>query len=499
MKKIIAIGLSVVCLNVYAQNQDDIFRYSQSGLVGSARTLGLGGAWGAAGADLGAASINPAGLGLYRRNELMGAISITSNLSKTDFNGNLMSDSRTRFNIPNVGFVFNFTDQNMGKQQTKGVVGGSFAFGINRLNDFTSRVNYGGLVNNATVGDYLASQANGNDSSFFFSKEYDNELYAQAWRVRLIDNDNGGSNYSSIQSLRNDTAYTMTQSQFSQTRGRVNEWYLSGGLNVGNFLYLGGSFVIHDVRLFSESQFRETMKTTSVVNNPYKSTYITQDFETRGAGVGAKFGLILRPFDFIRIGAAYHTPVRLNLTDYYENQLSMTYTDGNVYTEPSEKEEAMYKYQIVTPQKIHANTAIIVGKIMVIAADYERVDYSKGRLQAVDALTDFANANNLNKSKYGVGQNVKLGMEVNAGYTRIRAGYGLIGNPFADKSLNSSDFQKHVLSLGFGWIYDNEFFFDIAVNDRIGKDFLTPFEGNPIVAENMSHKLNFVVSAGHRF
>ena len=97
MKKIIAIGLSVVCLQLSAQNQDDIFRYSQQGLIGSARTLGLGGAWGAAGADMGAASVNPAGLGLYRRNELMGAMSITSNLSKTDYNGNLMSDSRTRW------------------------------------------------------------------------------------------------------------------------------------------------------------------------------------------------------------------------------------------------------------------------------------------------------------------------------------------------------------------------------------------------------------------
>jgi hypothetical protein len=348
MKKIIAIGLSVVCLQLSAQNQDDIFRYSQQGLIGSARTLGLGGAWGAAGADMGAASVNPAGLGLYRRNELMGAMSITSNLSKTDYNGNLMSDSRTRYNIPNFGMVFNFTDQYMGKQKNKGIVGGTFALGMNRINDFTSRVSYGGTVNNSTVGDYLARQAKGSDSSFFFSNDYDNELFAQAWRVRLIDNDNGGSNYSSIQKLRNDTAYTMKQSQYTQTRGRVNEWYAGGGLNVGNFLYLGASFVVHDVRFYSESQYRETMGNSSVANNPYKSTFITQDFETRGVGVGGKFGVIIRPIDLIRIGASYHTPVRLSLTDHYENQLSMTYTDGNTYTEPYSKVKAMYKYEIVT-------------------------------------------------------------------------------------------------------------------------------------------------------
>ncbi|MDZ4666523.1 MAG: hypothetical protein SGJ00_01450 [bacterium] len=499
MKKIIAICLSVVCLNVSAQNQDDIFRYSQQGIVGSARSLGLSGAWGALGADLGAASINPAGLGLYRRNEMMGAMSITSSINRSDFNGNLMSDSRTRFNIPNFGVVYNFTDQYMGSQKKDGIVGGSFAFGLNRLNDYTSRVQYGGNVANSTVGDYLAKQANGSDSSNFFSSGLDNELYAQAWRVRLIDNNNGSAKYASIQSLRNDTNYSMRQAQYTQTRGRTNEWYAGGGMNVANVLYLGGSMVIQDVRYYSESQYRETMLTSSVANNPYRSSYITQNFETRGVGLGAKFGFILRPIDLIRIGASYHTPVRLNLTDNYENQLSMTYTDGKVYTEPNQKVNGMYKYQIVTPQRLQANAAIIVGKLMVIAVDYEMVDYSKGRLQAKDGLADFSGANNANRNIYGVAQNVKLGMEISAGYTRLRAGYALIGNPYADKSLNNADYQKHVISAGFGWIYDNAYFFDIAVSDRIGKDYLLPYEGSSIVTENTTHKLNFVLAAGYRF
>ena len=45
------------------------FRYSQSQVHGSARTLGFAGAQTALGADLGSLSSNPAGLGFYRKSE----------------------------------------------------------------------------------------------------------------------------------------------------------------------------------------------------------------------------------------------------------------------------------------------------------------------------------------------------------------------------------------------------------------------------------------------
>ena len=51
------------------QNEVDIFRYSFTESLGSARTMGMGGAFGALGADLACLTGNPAGIGLYRRGD----------------------------------------------------------------------------------------------------------------------------------------------------------------------------------------------------------------------------------------------------------------------------------------------------------------------------------------------------------------------------------------------------------------------------------------------
>ena len=50
-----------------AQNTDDAIRYSQTITGGTALSAGMGGAIGALGGDYSVASVNPAGLGLYRK------------------------------------------------------------------------------------------------------------------------------------------------------------------------------------------------------------------------------------------------------------------------------------------------------------------------------------------------------------------------------------------------------------------------------------------------
>ena len=65
MKRIfIFITLSALVLNLNAQNEVDALRYSRLSVVGTARYSGLGGAFGALGADFSTLSVNPAGIGL---------------------------------------------------------------------------------------------------------------------------------------------------------------------------------------------------------------------------------------------------------------------------------------------------------------------------------------------------------------------------------------------------------------------------------------------------
>ena len=70
MKKII-IAFSCIFAFAYAEAQNEIqaLRYSQYTLFGTARYQGMGGAMDALGGDFSAASVNPAGLGIYRKSE----------------------------------------------------------------------------------------------------------------------------------------------------------------------------------------------------------------------------------------------------------------------------------------------------------------------------------------------------------------------------------------------------------------------------------------------
>jgi hypothetical protein len=371
--------------------------------------------------------------------------------------------------------------------------------GLNRLNDFGTNVQYAGNVRNATVADYLARQADGYNYTVLNQSSFDNYLEAQAWRVALIDSLPGGNKYISIQELMGDTAYSVSQFQQIANRGRMQEWYFGGGINVSNFLYLGATMVIQQANYTSKLLYKESLKESSVQNNPYHSVSITQNVETTGSGVGGKFGFIIRPASFIRLGGAYHTPVRLSMTDNYENALSMRYSNGKTFTEPQLARKDFYEYQIVTPGRLHANAAIIIGKAFLFTADYERLDYRKGRLQATNDLADFMQANSNNQLLHTLAENYRTGIEFSYDFLRIRAGYAYLGSPFNEQYISKKDGSKQLISGGLGWVYDNSIFFDFAVSSLIGTDFHIPFSRNPETASIAGNRLNFMIGAGFKF
>lgn len=74
MKKIICLAVSALMAgagSASAQGVLDAYKFSQSDLNGTARYLGMGGAFGALGGDISVLSNNPAGLGIYRSSEVV--------------------------------------------------------------------------------------------------------------------------------------------------------------------------------------------------------------------------------------------------------------------------------------------------------------------------------------------------------------------------------------------------------------------------------------------
>ena len=56
---------------VYAQNEMDAYRFSKNDLTGTARSVAMGGAFGALGGDISGIAINPAGIGAVSYTHLL--------------------------------------------------------------------------------------------------------------------------------------------------------------------------------------------------------------------------------------------------------------------------------------------------------------------------------------------------------------------------------------------------------------------------------------------
>src|SRR3954468_4991444 len=74
--------------NAQAQNERDALRLSFLQPQGTARSIGFGSALGSVGGDFTTLSVNPAGIGIYRRSEMMFTPSITFNNTSGYYAGN---------------------------------------------------------------------------------------------------------------------------------------------------------------------------------------------------------------------------------------------------------------------------------------------------------------------------------------------------------------------------------------------------------------------------
>ncbi|MEI6748171.1 MAG: hypothetical protein WCM93_03325, partial [Bacteroidota bacterium] len=128
MKRIlIFITLSASVLSLNAQNEVDALRYSRLSVVGTARYSGLGGAFGALGADFSTLSVNPAGIGLYRSSDFSITPSLNMGSTSSVYLGEKGQDSHLNFNLGNVGFV---SVMDAGNPKTSSIRKVMFGFGI---------------------------------------------------------------------------------------------------------------------------------------------------------------------------------------------------------------------------------------------------------------------------------------------------------------------------------------------------------------------------------
>lgn len=450
--------------------------YSESALLfskinpgGSARIQGMGGAQTALGADISSAHSNPAGLGMYNRSEASVSIGIQHTNMNSNYFDNSKSAGKTNFNLPNLGVAFCSRQRN-----DKGFIGGTFAVTYNRVNSFSQQIQYEGDNRyNSAIDRYIAqAQENEYDSEALKKGKGYNTYAGLAWRNYLIRDSTeaklppGKSNSASAKvhyfsplgidpKDEKDIRHTLQQEDVLRS-GKQSQMNFSYGGNFNDRFYVGGGVGIAFLSYsgnnnFTESNFRfeRNVKYKPVNYYTLKETLILE-----GIGINATISLIARPLDALQLGFSYTTPTSYSVTETYyasmnsewnEEDKSGNYT-GVKLRGGSNTDELQSTYTLKTPSRLNGGVTVFIKKKGFITGDIQMTDYSGARFNAL-STNDFSKDNAIIKNSLKRVFNFRLGGECRIGSYRVRAGYGIMPDPFKEKSF---DINQAISSYSLG-------------------------------------------------
>ena len=493
MKRLVLI-ISLVALTIltHAQGAVEALQYSRLNPGGTARFVGMNGAFGALGADFSVLSTNPAGIGLYRSSEFSITPSITIGNTTSTFFNEEGSDSKTNFNLGNVGMIF--TKELPNRLNENGWKFIQFGIGINRLNDYNNRVVLNGYNASNSLLDVYSSYATDYEIPAI---EIEEDLYYDyaydlnpAWWTYLMDTMGGGTNY--VNPMIKDG---VTQSLSISKWGSMNEFVMTIGGNYSDMVYIGATLGIPYLRYYEESNYREEVDPANVNVNDLRYFNVFRKLQTNATGINAKFGIIVKPVNWLRLGGSIHTPTYYssvkdkNLT-VFDSKWKTPDLDG--YTSYTWNNSWPKEYELSTPFRASGSMAFIIGRFGLISGDYEFVNYSLARMRAVPTYV-----NDDIKASYTSTHNFRVGTEWRYNIFSLRAGYGYQPSPYKS-NINDGAITTYTGGLGLKFQF---FYVDLAYSRSVMSEdyYLYSYDIYTAQAVNKTSINRILFTLGARF
>lgn len=482
----------------------DMLELSQTQFnFGTARAMAMAGAFTSLGADLSSMSINPAGLGMYRRSDVSITPLLSVSKSSTDA-APYGSNSRTRFGLSNFGIVIH------AYEGTGALTSLNVGFGYNRLSDLNYRQTSQRQGQDATIADAFARQLvwggvskndfynNGGSGSWNWDNiapEYWNN--ALAYRAFMIDqvnpNDPGSWQPTWIGQNADIGHYSAVESS-----GSVGEFNLSLGMNLGNKFYIGGSLgilTLHQEKYINYSE--DYVYEEASVANPEFGTDPNLDYQLLyakmnqgvvidGTGVNFKLGFIYRPIPGLRIGAAIHTPTYYAIDRSFQTAAAgMAYanrnTDPNVHPDangyistdgdpnmvsPTLKDAGPDGWSFSSPTRLMFGLSYAFGERALISVDYERDWYNGIRIKDNPGGVPSRSYNDTFREYFKGSNTIRVGAEFKPlPMLALRAGFGYNGGMLKNKDkILASPIVKQTTyySAGLGFSFSPSVYLDVA-------------------------------------
>lgn len=495
MRKITYIIVSLLILSGYTYGQSEIEanQFSRNELYGTARSISMGGAFGALGGDLTGVSINPAGIAVYRSSE----VSATAVFQSEKFKAGNEKYTDNKFNFRNIGFVGYFPTRN----PMIPVV--NFGFSYNKIKSFDRKLGAFGTNRGSSLTDYMAhvsTQHNngaGVDPGIMEFRDddenYDPFLTNAPWLSVLGYNsflinpgkDDQGNFYSSL--LPQGEA--VNNYLYMSESGGIDTYDFTVGTSINNVFNVGVSLTLADIYYNLYSQNSEDFAQGQNAGFDLHNWLVSE-----GNGVGVKLGLIYRPINTLRFGVSYHSPTWYNMTDRYSAEI---FDDVAEYVTVDDYEpgstfsgEKRNDYDFRTPDKWTFSGAAVLANKMILSVDYELTNYGSMKFSEPSNSgylgNHFQAPNSFISSDFKASSTVRAGLEYR--FTRQlsgRLGYAWMQNPYESAFVNDGNAMPagattafrmegdtNYFTGGIGYRFNRNFYADLAIVYKTQEDEL---------------------------
>ena len=520
MKKIFSLLLAVSMgsmFTVSAQTPEEALRLGWNTPGGTARYRAIGGAMGSLGGDITAAYVNPAGLGLYKTNELVLSPGFSFSNMKSEFRGTNESAKKAAFDFGTSGFVWGW-GQRYGNWKSKAI-----SLSINRTANFNNTVLYKGQNDLSSFSESFAEEfANSGlpiDATLYSAGlSLGTKLANYAY---LIDTVTVNGNTEVVGLPQRDailagSSALLDQEKRIETKGGISELNIGFATNSNDKLYLGVSLGLPIVNYQRFSTITETDASGNTTNNFNYARY-QEDYKLKGIGLNLKLGLIFKPVDQLRLGFGIHTPslyaltqtqigsIEADLENYFPAGKNIRRADqDSIYTQFGQ-DVPEYNLDLSSPWKFLVSASYVLREVEdvtkqrgFITADVEYATYNSPRFKAGDNLVDasyYDGVNEATRLTYKSAFNFRVGGELKFNTIMTRLGFGYYGNPYKESSFNA---RHMTLSGGLG--YRNKgYFVDLTYVHNLNRDVNFPYRlgDKPNTYANLKEGMgNVVVTFG---
>ena len=492
---------------LFGQGVVDALKYSQQDIRGTARYMGMAGAFGALGGDITTLSQNPAGIGVYRNSDIAATIDLSNQVSSVNTAGVKSTDNKFNFSCNNFGFVWTVR---FNQEALKNL---NFGFAYNKQKSFdrTYKTAYSGITGASSLSGYIAKLSEGytadnlgySDNSSYDPYDQNPWLNVLGYQSYLINPKSTASNtWGSIVG----NGSTATGDLYVREKGSIDEYNFNIGGNIYNVFYWGIGLTVTDFSYDVQSGYGENFTNgylpdaNGIMGSPNANGwYLMQNMlHTNGSGFKANLGVILRATNNFRLGFAFHTPNYYKMTDTYSASVKYDFTQGSTsYNDLAETPSGSYSYEFQAPWRMIASAAYVFGQGGILSFDYEYTASNGMSFDDPYTIDMFYNTNQEISEMVSPMHTFKVGGEFRiTPQFSARLGYAYQTSPVKSEYRSGHeiptagtltqftlDRATNYFTVGLGYRFSNVYV-DLAYMHRYRRSELFPFSPIPSTGEN---------------